>query len=66
MIREIRVKTPNETGSEYLVIVKATNQGQKLVAFHGADTFEDALAGALNKMEQRGLQWKEDKPYTPR
>ena len=62
-IREIRVKTPLTTGNEYLVIMKPTSGGRKVIAFHGAATYEDAMAGALDKLEKNLLNWKEDRPY---
>jgi hypothetical protein len=59
-ITEIRIKRPRFEGDDTMVIVKALADGKKFVAFHTSDSAPGALAGAMARLEQKQLKWRED------
>jgi len=63
MLREIRIKPEHKGGSDTMVIVKGTYEGQPVVAFHTAMTAEAAFSEAMLRFEQNSLKWHEDKPW---
>lgn len=65
-ITEIRVRVRRDPTEETLVIVKGRYEGDQLVAFHSAREPGEALRGALERLENRSLTWKVDKPYQPK
>jgi hypothetical protein len=63
IIRELRVKGPASTGAGYMVVVKGLAGNRPVVAFHGAETLGEAVAGALSRARDASLRWRDDKPY---
>lgn len=62
-ITNIRVRSPLEGHGEFLVIVKARFEGRPYVGFHSAASVEDGLIGALERIRNNDLKWREDQPY---
>lgn len=56
----VRVIFPGLVGGEFKAVLKVEYQGQKLVAFHNAETLVETLVGLLNRLENRTLKFKED------
>lgn len=59
-LTQLRVIFPGIVGGEYRVVLKATMNGEKFVAFHNAPTLLEALVGLVNRLENRSLKFKED------
>lgn len=64
IIREVRIQGPNLTGGGYRAIIKADMGGQRVVAFHNAETPEELIAGLVERVNTDAARWREDKPYT--
>lgn len=64
-ISHITLKSGRTRGGEHLVIVKAQFEGVPYVGFHSAEEAESALRGALDRLRNNTLKWKQDEPYTP-
>lgn len=62
-LTELRIKAPTEQGGTYLVIAKGVFERQMVVGFHGADTPHDAIKGACERLNNRSMKWREDKPW---
>lgn len=60
-ITELRLRAARAPGEDCLVIVKMLSDGRRWVAFHGAENPSDALRGALERLKNDQLQWKQDK-----
>lgn len=65
-ITEIRIRGPRDGQPEIMVIVKGVVDGVQVVGFHSADNASDAIKGALERVQNRQLKLREDKPFTPR
>lgn len=65
-ITEVRTRVGTGSGGLFLTIVKATFEGRPYVGFHSADTPEDAIRGALERIRNTDMKWREDKPYEER
>lgn len=65
-IKAIRISTRGDSGGEKLVVVKASHEGRAYVGFHSAETAEDAIMGALERVRNADLKWREDRPYEER
>jgi hypothetical protein len=65
VIKELRVKGPVSTGAGYMVVVKGIAGGRPVVAFHGAETLGEAIAGSISRAKDSSLRWKDDLPYNP-
>lgn len=63
-ITEIRVR-PNRETHDVLIVVKARSESQQWVGFHAAETASEALAGAIKKLVDNRMKFREDRPYTP-
>ena len=59
-VMAIRIRFPGHEKDDFLVTTKAAIEGKQMVAFHGADTFQEALVGTLNRLYNKSMQWKED------
>jgi hypothetical protein len=59
-ITEVRVKKPKEPNGQVMVVVKARDEDTAYVAFHSADSGADALKGALERIQNKQLKWRED------
>lgn len=62
-ITNIRVRSPIEGSGDFLVVVKARIEGRPYVGFHSATTAEDGLIGALERVRNNDLKFREDKPF---
>ena len=62
-IERITVRSGADRGGEVLVIVKARMEGQPWVGFHSAQSPEEAIRGALERIRNNDLKWREDTPY---
>jgi len=61
MLHSVRVKLPEYGEEDYLVCIKAYEEGRAVVAFHGASSFSDVLMGVVQRMRNRSLKWKDDR-----
>ena len=64
-IREIRIKKPTEESAEYLFIVKGKVDGKPSVGFHSAADLDTGLKGLKDRLENKDLKFREDRPYEP-
>jgi len=60
-VRDIRFRAPAGDGGAWQVVVRATKDAQKVVAFGDGATFAEALRGVIARLENGSIQWKEDK-----
>jgi hypothetical protein len=56
----LSVTTPAKGRANYLVVLRAWQDGQSLVAFHDAETIYEALKGAADRFINKSLVWKVD------
>jgi hypothetical protein len=63
---EVRVKGPKTIGGDTLVIVKALVEGKRKIAFHSAASSSEAVKGALEKVYNDSLVFKDDVPWEER
>lgn len=63
VLTEVRVKFPTETQPEFLVVLKGHSDGGPVVAFHQGSSFFEVLPGALRRLQNKDLKWKEDRPW---
>jgi hypothetical protein len=63
LVQFINIKLATYEGGELLVILKGVAGTTKVVAFHSADDLFEALAGALSRVENDTLKWREDTPW---
>lgn len=54
------VKLPEYAGGDYLVTVRAFKGGVAVVAFHGSDQFADVVRGAIARLENGSMRWRDD------
>lgn len=59
-VTSIRLSLSNETRSDVLVVIKATTEGEAILAFHSAETIPEAVTGLCNRLKNKSLKWKED------
>jgi len=55
------VRLPQYAGGEYLVVVRAIQDGKPVVGFHSADTLSEVLRGVLARLTNGSIKWKADK-----
>lgn len=66
VIKEIRIKGPEETRDGYLAIIKAVNEARTpFVAFRSAGTLKDLNRKIAGDIEEGRLQFREEQPYDP-
>lgn len=65
VIDTITVRHGRDRGMEPLVVVKARFEGRAYVGFHSASDPEAAIVGALERIKNQQLKWREDTPYEP-
>lgn len=63
-VLRIAVQCPDGDRDDYMVYVTGLVDGKRCVAFHGGATFREALIGAIDRMSNRSLKWREDKYKT--
>jgi len=59
-VKSITFQSPFHTGGDWRVIVRVHAGGEDLVGFHGAHTYAEAGRGALERIDNRTMKWKED------
>lgn len=59
-IQGMSIRVPQEEGQDYLVTVRAFEEGKKVVAFNSGATFAEVLRGTLARLQNRSLRWKAD------
>jgi hypothetical protein len=59
-ITEIRIRRRNPETGEVLVIVKARDEEMSYVGFHSEPETELALKGALERVRNGQMRWRED------
>lgn len=62
-ITEIRIRAPKDGAGGPMVIVKAVLEDGPAIAFSSADRANDALLSILERIQNRDVNWREDKPY---
>jgi hypothetical protein len=62
-VRDIRLVNKLGLGSGWLAVVRAETDGGKFVAFHGGDTYLEAVSGVIARLRNGSLKWREDTPY---
>jgi len=65
-ILDVRVKCPGLGGADYFVVCRAETGGKRFVAFGNGDTFSEAVRSFLARLENRSVNFKEEKPYVPK
>jgi hypothetical protein len=45
---------------EYLIVVQAAKDGERVVAFQSAPTLAEAFEGLFNRLENRSIRWRAD------
>lgn len=60
VLASMRVRIPSEDEGEYLIVLKARQEGRAVVGFHAADTFAEAVMGALNRLRNKSIKWRDD------
>lgn len=64
-VYEVRGRKRDD-GTGVLLTIKARYEGNKIIGWHGGDTFVEALAGAGKKLAAGAMKWREDLPYEER
>lgn len=59
-IRKISLASPWEKSGEWFVVITKYEEGMPLVAFHSADTLQQAVVGLLNRLRNGSLKWRTD------
>ncbi len=59
-VKGVTIRVPKDHGEDYLVTFRARVDGTDCVAFHGAMSFAEAVTGALRRLYNRSLKWRED------
>lgn len=62
-ITEIKVLACNETRVEPMVVVKALVGGERFVGFSSGPTAAEALAGAIERIDNASLKFRPERPY---
>lgn len=60
ILETFTVQTHYKRGTGWLVVARFNCGGQRMVAFHGADTGWEALKGFASKLNNNQLRLKED------
>lgn len=59
-ILAIRFKAPGHPMGEWLAVVSASIEDERVVAFHKADDFSECLKGVLNRINNGSIKWRSD------
>lgn len=59
-VSRFSVKVPLYEGGEFLIVITAMAGGRGVVAFHSSPGFSDSVRGALARLENRSVSWKDD------
>jgi len=60
---DIRLKAPSDEGGEWLVVIRASFEGTRYVGFHSSFRPEEAVRGAVNRVLNGQMKWREETPY---
>lgn len=64
-IMSLKVRMPTEDHPECLVIVSAFKEGLRLVGFNTSDSPAEAIKGAIQRIENGTMVWREDNYSRP-
>lgn len=59
-VTSIKVLLPTYERADYLVVCNAEREGERLVAFHGGASFQEAVVGTLHKFRNNSMKWRAD------
>lgn len=65
-VNEIRIRTGRDRGGEHLIVVKASFEGRQFVGFHSGNDVEEVLQGALERVKNNTMKWRDDVPFNER
>jgi len=54
------IRVPTERGAEYLVTIRVRIDHTYKVGFSSASSFFEAVRGALARLENKSMRWKDD------
>lgn len=54
------VRCPEHEGLDYFMVVRASTEGQKMVAFRDGEDLVALLRGFLRALKARNLKWRQD------
>jgi len=60
MIASVRVKVPLGDEVDYLIIVRARQEGRGVVGFHAGTTLRETLVGTIARLSNGSMKWKDD------
>jgi hypothetical protein len=60
VVLSMSLRVPELDGEDWLVTVRAYQEARRVVGFHAAPTFSEAVVGALNRLENGSMKWKDD------
>lgn len=63
LVAGLRLRMPNEEHPECLVVCRGVKEGVFLIGFHSADTPSEALRGAVERIENGSMIWREELPF---
>lgn len=61
IVSRVVIRLPVGDGSEYLVVANATQGEHKLVAFHRAVSFMEAVTGFCERIVNGSMKWQADR-----
>lgn len=61
---DIRFKLDADNRTSVLVVLKAIEEGEQLVAFTGGVDLSSAVIATAKKLKAGALKWREDRPWT--
>lgn len=59
-LRRLSIRLPTEEKPDYLITIGAVGETSDIVAFHGGVSLAEALRGALERIYNRSLKWRDD------
>lgn len=62
-LTHINIKVNPSGDGGYLAIIKAETPEGRVVAFHDAPTLAETIVGVLDRLSNRSLKFREDRPY---
>ena len=66
VIKEIRIQGPQMLGEGYRAIIKAETEDRRpYVGFRGGATITELMSSIKAGLEQDGIKWRDDEPWTP-
>jgi uncharacterized protein YhdP len=61
VVVSLSIRVPEMDGDDWLVTVRAYQDAKRVVGFHAAPTFGEAVTGTLNRLQNGSMKWKDDK-----